>query len=222
MPDGVTVSNYTGNTASDVGRYTANVSLTYDDKNYHHPDFDTLLAWEIIDPRNPTEHTEKVKDVTAENVTSEDKADLEQAKDDLEQVLEDYGTELTEEETKAVQDEIDRIESALTVIGHAEAAEDLMDKLPEKITKNDKAAVEAADKAYNALTDYEKSLVDEDAKKALADATAALAALNRPVSPGSPVTGDNAKLLLWAVLLLLSGAAMLPLIHFGKKRRSAK
>jgi len=222
LPDGVTVSNYTGNTASDIGRYTANVSLTYDDKNYQHPDFDTLLAWEIIDPRNPTEHTEKVKDVTAENVTSEDKTDLEQAKDDLEQVLEDYGSELTEEETKAVQDEIDRIESALTVIGHAEAAEDLMDKLPEQITKNDKAAVEAADKAYNALTDYERSLVDEDAKKALADAKAALAALSRPVSPGSPVTGDNAKLLLWAVLLLLSGAALLPLIHFGKKRISAK
>ena len=117
-----------------------------------------------MDPRNPTEQTEKVKDVTAENVTSEDKADLhkELESKSLEQVLEDYGTELTEEETKAVQDEIDRIESALTVIGHAEAAEDLMDKLPEKITKNDKAAVEAADKAYNALTDYEKSLVDED------------------------------------------------------------
>ena len=220
LPDGVTVSNYTGNTASDVGRYTANVSLTYDDKNYHHPDFDTLLVWEIMDPRNPTEQTEKVKDVTAENVTSEDKADLEQAKDDLEQVLEDYSTELTEEETKAVQDEIDRIESALTVIGHAEAAEDLMDKLPEKITKNDKAAVEAADKAYNALTDYERSLVNEEAKKALADAKAALAALSRPVSPGSPVTRDNAKLLLWAVLLLLSGTAILPLIHFGRKRRS--
>ena len=55
-------------------------------------------------------------------------------------------------------------------------------------SKDDADAIKAAEDAYNALTDYEKSLVDKDAKEKLDEAKAALAELNKP---NSPTTGDN-------------------------------
>ena len=168
-----------------------------------------------------TENTEKVKDVTAENVTPEDKTDLEKAKEDLEKALEDNGGNYTDEEKKAIEDEIKRIDDALEVIGNVEEVEELMDKLPENITKNDDDAIKAADDAYNALSDYEKSLVDEDAKKALDDAKAALAELNKPADPNSPQTGDNSNMMLWIALLFISGGAVITLTVVDRKRRTA-
>ena len=46
------------------------------------------------------------------------------------------------------------------------------------IKKYDEAAIKAVDDAYNALTDYEKSLVDANAKRALVEAKTALHSLN--------------------------------------------
>ncbi len=51
---------------------------------------------------------------------------------------------------------------------------------PDTIKKDDEAAIKAADDALGALPDYEKSLVNEDAKKALDDAKAVLAELKKP------------------------------------------
>ncbi len=168
-----------------------------------------------------TENTEKVKDVTAENVTPEDKTDLEKAKEDLEKALEDYGDNYTDDENKAIEDEIKRIDDALEVIGNVEAVEELIDKIPENITKNDEDAIKGADDAYNALTDYEKSLVDEGAKKALDDAKAALAELNKPADPDSPQTGDNSNMFFWIALLFISGGAVITLTVVDRKRRTA-
>lgn len=71
-----------------------------------------------------TEFIKKVKDVTADNVTPEDKADLEKAKADLEKALEDNGGNYTEEEKKAIQAEIKRMDEALEVINNVEAVGD--------------------------------------------------------------------------------------------------
>ncbi|MBE5954629.1 MAG: hypothetical protein E7257_10850 [Lachnospiraceae bacterium] len=71
-----------------------------------------------------TENIEKVKDVTADNVTPEDKADLEKAKADLEKALEDNGGNYTEEEKKAILAEIKRMDEALEVINNVEAVGD--------------------------------------------------------------------------------------------------
>ena len=169
-----------------------------------------------------TENTEKVKDVTAENVTPEDKKDLEKAKDDLEKALKDNGGNYTEDEKKAIEDELKRIEDALEVIGNVEEVEELIDKLPENITKNDEDAIKAADDAYNALSDYEKSLVDEDAKKALANAKVALAELNKPADSNSPATGDTSSLWLWIVLLFVSGAGIFGITLFDRKKCQIK
>ena len=168
-----------------------------------------------------SENTEKVKDVTAENVTPEDKTDLKNAKADLEKALEDHGGNYTDDEKKAIEDEIKRIDDALEVIGNVEEVEELIGKLPENITKKDEDAIKAADDAYNALTDYEKSLVDEEAKKALDDAKAALAELNKPTDTNSPQTGDNSNMFLWIALLFISGVAVITLTVVDRKRRTA-
>ena len=170
-----------------------------------------------------TENTEKVKDVTADNVTPEDKTDLEKAKTDLEKALEDNGGNYTGDEKKAIEDELGRIDDALEVIGNAEAVEELIDKLPDTIKKEDEAAVKAADDAYHALSDHGKSLVDEDAKKTLDAAKAALTALNKPAGTTSPGTGDDSSLWLWFVLLFISGVVFITLATVdGKKRVTGK
>ncbi len=117
-----------------------------------------------------TENTLKVSNITADNVTPEDKIDLEKAKTDYENALEDNGDDYTEDLKKFIEDNIKRIDDALKVICNVEEVENKIGELSETITKEDEAAIMAADEAYNALSDYEKSLVDQDAKKALDDA----------------------------------------------------
>lgn len=48
LPNGVSVSSYTGNTATEVGTYEALVSLNYDNTNYHEPTVSSL-SWEIAE-----------------------------------------------------------------------------------------------------------------------------------------------------------------------------
>lgn len=168
-----------------------------------------------------TENTEKVKDVTAENVTPGDKTDLTNAKTDFEKALEEKSGNYTTEEKKAIEDEIKRIDGALKVINNVEMVEDKIDNLSENITKDDEAAIKVADDAYNALSDYEKSLVDTDAKKALDDAKATLAELNKPADSNSPQTGDNSNLWMWFVLLFVSGGCLFGIALNECKRKVA-
>ena len=183
---------------------------------------DELL--DIVDEAQKATETENIKNaekINPDNVTENDRDALENAKADLEKALEDNGGNYTADEKKAIEDEIKRIDDALEVIGNVKAVEELIDKLPENITKNDEDAIKAADDAYNALTDYEKSLVDEAAKKALDDAKAALAELNKPADPNSPATGDNSNMALWIALLFISGGAVITLTVVDRKRRTA-
>ena len=92
-----------------------------------------------------SENIEKVKDITAENVTSENKTDLEKAKEELEQALENYAGNYTDDEKKAIEDEIKRIGDALEVIKNVEGIEGSSGKLPENITRNDEGESKAAD-----------------------------------------------------------------------------
>lgn len=47
LPDGVTVSGYDGNEATDAGEYTARAVLSYDELNYHAPSMDAF-CWQIL------------------------------------------------------------------------------------------------------------------------------------------------------------------------------
>ena len=157
--------------------------------------------------------------VKPNEVKPEDKTDLEDTKKQLKDMLKDHS--YTDEDKKNIQDAIDDIDDALEVIGNVEAVEELIDKLPDPIKKDDEPAIKAADDAYNALTDYEKSLVDEGAKKALDDAKVALAELNKPADTDIPQTGDNSNIALWIALLFISGGAVITLTVVDRKRRMA-
>ena len=163
-----------------------------------------------------TDNIDKVKDITSENVETKDKSDLEKAKDELEKALDDYKDNLTDDEKKDIQDEIDRIEKALEVIDKVEKVEDLINKLPENITESDADAIKKADEAYNALSKYEQSILDKNAKKKLDNAKSALETLN------SPATGDNGKIWMWFALLFVSGGGLLGTIAYRRKRKETE
>ena len=163
-----------------------------------------------------TDNTDKVKDITSENVETKDKSDLEKAKDELEKALDDYKDNLTDDEKKDIQDEIDRIEKALEVIDKVEKVEDLINKLPENISKSDADAIKKADEAYNALSKYEQSILDKNAKKKLDNAKSAPEALN------NPTTGDNGKIWMWFALLFVSGGGLLGTTAYRRKRKETE
>ena len=158
-----------------------------------------------------TDNTDKVKDITSGNVETKDKSDLEKAKDELEKALDDYKDNLTDDEKKDIQDEIDRIEKALDVIDKVEKVEDLINKLPENIAKSDADAIKKADEAYNALSKYEQSILDKNAKKKLDNAKSAPETLN------SPTTGDNGKIWMWFALLFVSVGGLLGTTAYRRK-----
>ena len=156
------------------------------------------LIKEITDAAEATdtENTEKVENVTQENVTPENKNDLEGAKADLVKALEDNGGNYTEDEKQAIEEEIKRIDDALEVIGNVEAVEEVISKLPavDTVKPDDEEAIKAitdAQTAYNALSDYEKSLVDEAAKANLDKLVAALVAYDIVEGDGSSWTEDS-------------------------------
>ena len=163
-----------------------------------------------------TDNTDKVKDITSENVETKDKSDLEKAKDELEKALDDYKDNLTDDEKKDIQDEIDRIEKALEVIDKVEKVEDLINKLPENIAKSDADAIKKADEAYNALSKYEQSILDKNAKKKLDNAKSAPEALN------NPKTGDNKNIWMWFALLFVSGGGLLGTTAYRRKRKETE
>lgn len=161
-----------------------------------------------------TDNIQKVKDITADNVKLEDKDALEKAKTDLNKVLTDSKNNLTVAEKKSLNDQLDTIDKALKVIENVENVEKLIGDLPKTITSKDSTAIKASEKAYDALTEHEKSLVSKDSVKKLQAARKALDRLNAKVT--SPSTGDDSHMILWCSLLLLSAATLAML---EKKRK---
>ena len=109
-----------------------------------------------------TENVQKVEDVTPDNVKPEDKEDLEAAKGDIEQALSDYADNYTEDEKRQLEETLEQIEDALEVIQRVEDVEDAIGELPESVRPDDTEAaeqIEAAKEQYDALSEYEKSLV---------------------------------------------------------------
>ena len=117
-----------------------------------------------------TEAVDKVSDVTADNVTPEDKDDLTAAKEDLENALENFGDHYTEEEKAEIQDKLDQINAALESIQKVEEVEQAIAALPETVEPDDldsEALIEAVKEQYDALSEHEKSLISEESLKKL-------------------------------------------------------
>ena len=132
--------------------------------------------------------------VKPNEVKPEDKTDLEDTKKQLEDMLKD--DPYTDEDKKNIQDAIDDIDDALEVIGNVEAVEESIVKLPavNTVKPDDEEAIKAitdAQAAYNALSDYEKSLVDEATKANLDKLVAALVAYDIVEGDGSSWTEDS-------------------------------
>lgn len=124
-----------------------------------------------------TENTDKVEDITSDNVSLEDKDDLTAAKEDLENALDNFGENYTEEEKAALEDKLEQINQALESIEKVEAAQDAMEALPGSVEPDDTdaaAIIEAAKEQYDALTEHEKTLVDDALKNKLDSLLAAL------------------------------------------------
>lgn len=124
-----------------------------------------------------TENTDKVEDITADNVKPEDKDDLTAAKEDLENALENFGDNYTEEEKAEIQNKLDQIDDALESLEKVETVQDAISKLPDTIEPDDTDAeqlIQEAKEQYNALTEHEKSLVSEDTREKLESLLAAL------------------------------------------------
>lgn len=117
-----------------------------------------------------TENTDKVSDITADNVKPEDKDDLMAAKEDLENALENFGDNYTEEEKAEIQNKLDQINNALESIEKAETVRDAISKLPDTVEPDEtdkETLIKDAQKQYEALTEHEKSLISEALKKKL-------------------------------------------------------
>lgn len=117
-----------------------------------------------------TESIKNAEPVNQENVITENKELLETAKADYEKALEQYAGNYSADEKKAIEDEIGRIDKALNVVVNVEEVESEINSLPESVNPEDEEAVTAVKTAkenYDALTDYEKSLVDEKVKNKL-------------------------------------------------------
>ena len=152
---------------------------------------DLLEKIDAVQDAAKTQNTEKVKDVTSGNVQPENKDDLIDAKADLEKALEDNSGNYTEEEKKAIQDEIQRIEDAIETLENAEDVTDTINNLPETVEPDDEETAKkilAVKAGYDALTDREKSLVDDAAKKKLDALVTALTAYDIIKGDGSKWT----------------------------------
>ena len=81
-----------------------------------------------------------------------------------------YAGNYTESELTAIQEDIDRIKASVALLEQAERVAALIKALPEVIEADDEEVIDQADAAkvaYDSLTDYGNSLIDEDLRKKL-------------------------------------------------------
>ena len=111
--------------------------------------------------------TEAINDLpAADDITLDDKADVEAARAAYDALTDDQKALVDEDTVKKLTD----AETAIENLEAAKAATDKIDEIPDDVTLDDKETVEAAREAYDALSDDQKALVDEDTVKKLTDA----------------------------------------------------
>ena len=114
----------------------------------------------------------------AADVSVGDKDAIEAARAAYEDLTDDQKALISEDILSKLTDAEDALEAATEQAeadqAAADAAAEKIAAIPEEITVDDKAAIEAARAAYDALTDDQKALVNEDSLRKLADAEEAL------------------------------------------------
>ena len=112
--------------------------------------------------------TEKTKNITADNVTLENRENLEAVKEGLKQELENPN--LTEAEKEKLQEEVDYIDDVLEVLDNAGNVAGKIDELPDFVEPDDtdtEAIIKNVRENYDALTEHERELVGKEALEKL-------------------------------------------------------
>lgn len=163
-----------------------------------------------------SEELNKTEDITADNVTLEDKDTLESALTDLQEALKNNESNYTEEEIASINADIDRIEKALQSIEKAESVSELIEALPGGIDISDENSILAAKEAYDALTENEKAMVGNAFKDKLDTAIAKLEKAKEEAQRAK--TGDDTSLADWIVLLTISSSALACLVYERRRK----
>ena len=134
---------------------------------------------------------------SAEDVTTADKAAIEEVRKNYDALTEDQKAKVSDETLKKLTDAEEALAAAEKEAADQAAADDvtaLVEKLPaaKDVKTADKAAIEAARKAYDALTEDQKAKVSADTLKKLTDAEAALAEAGKKTSDDSSKS-DSSK-----------------------------
>ena len=167
--------------------------------------------------------TSGIDDLTVENVTSDAiKAVLAM----MASAETDGIDEATAEKWTAITAKCEELLDAIEALENVKDVTESITQLPETVEPNDEEAAEKilnAKKAYDALTDYEKSLVDKTTKEKLEHLLAALTAYDIIAEKSaSPVTGDYSNLMLWHGVLWISTLGLVFLLADCKRRISTK
>lgn len=112
-----------------------------------------------------SENVQNVQNITTGNVMMTDKGALTTAREDIEKALDDYRSNYTEEEQAQLEEMLKQIDDALAVIERVEDIEEAVNTLPDSVSRDDVETEEQIDFAkeqYDALSDYEKTLVSAE------------------------------------------------------------
>ena len=112
--------------------------------------------------------TDPVKSITGDNVTEDDRKQLEDAADKLKDLLD---TVTDEDEKQKLQDELDKLEELLEILDKVKEVEELLDALPDSVTpdadKQTEQDIQDARKEFEKLSEHQQSLVDQSLKEKL-------------------------------------------------------
>lgn len=252
--DGITLDNVTSADNNKIKQYIEVLYTMLEDENLIEDQKEIIEnfkdnAQKLLDKINEasqaknTKNIQQIKDVTFENVTMEDKNLLNNAKDDVEKAMADYADNYTDVETKQLEQTLNQIDKALEVIQKVENVEKSIGSLPETIGLSESETdrqVEVASQMYNALSEYEKSLVTDESVSKLKnlltqltqqtpstsdenslDSTSTLLTPdeNIPYESTTPNTGDNINIALWLSIMMTSCAAVIGLAIYIRKKK---
>ena len=181
--EGITLENVTSDDEQTVKDYLddlntelANVYITEEEESILNKLADDAEALsDRVDAAAQAAHTEDImraESITADTVVPSDRETLEAAKEDLQQALDDYAGNYTEEEKDRIEQLIEQIEEAIQLLQRVEDVEDAIYALPDSVSPDDTEMEEqilAVKEQYDALSEYEQSIVSEKAKTKLND-----------------------------------------------------
>ena len=185
-------------------------------------------------------------DAFGDTVSLDDKEALEAVKEQYEELTDAQKQLVTNyDRLEQLMDQIARLEQEEADQNTAKEVEEMIDALPDEVTLQDEAAVNAARDAYDALTKAQKAYVGNldkllQAEKSIIDLkgdgnntgnntstgnigsngqSGAGTGADKNESGGAAQTGDDTPLQLWFSLMMTGAAVITGMLYFKRKRR---